>query len=153
MADIVFTGKMTSFSANTPVKDSAVTKFTIVVTEDTTVRTFPGQFKHPKLDVFDSMAANDIWDKVSVPMKDYLVEYDMQCGDTKFTAKVDSLSAVIRHTKDGTPFTVYTLRFVKEVEKDIDWQLSCYLKVKEEDPETGKKTDKLFACEMTEKEI
>lgn len=151
MADILFTGKMTAFNANVPVKESAITKFTVVVTEETSVRTFPGQFKHPKMDVFDSIANNDIFDKISIPCKDYLVEYDMVFGDTAFVAKLDNLSATIKHTKDGSPFTVYTLRFVKEVEKDIDWQLSCYAKLKEENEE-GKKVDKLFTCSMTEKE-
>lgn len=151
MADILFSGKMTSFQANAPLKEGAITKFTVVVTEDTSVRTFPGQFKTPKLDVFDSMAANDLFDKISIPLKDYLVEYDMKFGDTEFTAKIENLSASIKHTKDGTAFTVYTLRFTKEVEKDIDWQLSCYLKVKEENEE-GKKIDKLFTVEMTEKD-
>lgn len=113
MADILFTGKMTSFNANVPVKESAITKFTVVVTEETSVRTFPGQFKHPKMDVFDSIANNDIFDKISIPCKDYLVEYDMVFGDTAFVAKLDNLSATIKHTKDGSPFTVYTLRFVK----------------------------------------
>lgn len=151
MADIIFTGKMTSFNANVPLKESAITKFTLVVTEDQTVRTFPGQFKHPKMDVFDAMANNDIFDKISIPCKDYMVEYDVTFGDTSFVAKLENLTAAIKHTKDGTAFTVYTLRFVKEVEKDIDWQLSCYAKLKEED-ENGKKVDKLFTCEMTEKE-
>lgn len=150
MADITFSGKMTSFQANAPLKESAITKFTVVVTEDTSVRTFPGQFKTPKLEVFDSMAANDLFDRISIPLKDYLVEYDMKFGDTSFTAKIENLTAVIKHTKDGAPFTVYTLRFTKEVEKDIDWQLSCYVKIKEENDD-GKKVDKLFNVEMTEK--
>lgn len=151
MADILFTGKMTSFTPNVPLKEGAITKFTIVVTEDTSVRTFPGQFKTPKLDVFDAMAANDLFDRISIPLKDYIVEYDVKFGDTLFAAKLENLTAVIKHTKDGSPFTVYTLRFAKEVEKDIDWQLSCYVKVKEENDE-GKKVDKLFTCSMTEKE-
>lgn len=151
MADILFTGKMTSFKANAPMKDSAITKFTIVVTEETTVRTFPGQFKHPKMDVFDSIANNDIFDKINIPCKDYMVEYDMTFGDTSFVAHLDNLAANVKHTKDGTPFTVYTLQFSKEVEKDIDWALSCYEKVKEENDE-GKKVDKLFSCTMTEKD-
>lgn len=151
MADVLFTGKMTAFQANAPMKDSAITKFTVVVTEDTSLRALPGQFKHPKLDVFDHMANNDVFDRISIPCKDYMVDYDMVFGETQFVAHLDNLSAVIKHRKDGTAFTVYTLRFTKQVEKDIDWQLSCYNKLKEEN-EDGKKIDKEFPCTLTVKD-
>lgn len=149
MADISFEAKMTNFIPNAPLKDGAVTKFTIVVKEDSSNRTFPNQFKTPKLSVFESNAVNDLFDKINVPLRDYIVEYDMTFGDTAFRAKIDNLSAIIKRRKDGTAFTVYTLKFVKEVEKDVDWRLSCYVKLKEENDD-GKKVDKLFTVNMTE---
>lgn len=149
MADISFEAKMTNFIPNAPLKDGAVTKFTIVVKEDSSNRTFPNQFKTPKLSVFESNAVNDLFDKINVPLRDYVVDYDMTFGGIAFRAKIDNLSAAIKRRKDGTAFTIYTLKLVKEVEKDIDWKLSCYVKLKEENDD-GKKVDKFFAVNMTE---
>lgn len=148
MADILFDSKMTSFKFDVK-KENLLTTFTLQVTEETSVRSFVKQFKYPVLDVFASTANGDIFDKISIPCSDYLVKYKMNLGDLEFEVKLENISATIRHTKDGTPYTIYNLRYVKELDKDLDPKLSTFLKVKVVDPETGKKSDKYFNTEMT----
>jgi hypothetical protein len=152
MADIMFDSKMTSFNVVVK-KDNIFTSFNLQVVEDSSVRKFPQQFKYPDLtSVFSSNALDDVFDKISIPCSDYLVEYDMKIGDLEFVAKLDTISAVVKREKDGTAYTVYNLRYIKELDKDVDPKLSTFLKVKEVDIETGKKTDKFFPTEMTVKE-
>lgn len=149
--DIVFDSKMTAFNVVVK-KDNIFTSFNLQVIEDTSVRSFPKQFKYPELTAFGSNATEDIFDKINIPCDDYLVEYDMKFGDTEFVAKLENISATIKKTKDGSPYTIYNLRYVKELDKELDPKLSTYLKVKEVDAETGKKKDKFFNTEMTVKD-
>ena len=146
--EIVFDSKMTAFNVVVK-KDNIFTSFNLQVVEDTSVRTFTKQFKYPVLDVFAPNANADVFDKINIPTSDYLVSYDMTLGDLAFVAKLENISASIRRTKDGTPYTIYNLRYVKELDKDTDSKLSTFLKVKEIDSETGKKKDKFFATTMT----
>lgn len=146
---IMFSATMTKFNVNVK-KENIFTCFSLQVVEDTSVRSFPRQFKTINLDVFDHMAHNDVFDKINIPCADYMVEWDMAFGETEFTAKLENISANVKRTKDGTPYTVYNLNFIKEIDKDIDVKLSCYLKQKEED-ETGKKKPKLFNTVMIAK--
>ena len=146
--EIVFDSKMTAFNVVVK-KDNIFTSFNLQVVEDTSVRTFTKQFKYPELDVFAPNANADVFDKINIPTSDYLVSYDMTLGGLAFVAKLENISASIRRMKDGTPYTIYNLRYVKELDKDTDSKLSTYLKVKEIDSETGKKKDKFFATTMT----
>lgn len=148
---ISFYGKMTSFSVKVK-KEQFTTCFTVQLTEDTGVRSFPQQFKTVDLGVFDAMATNDVFDKISIPYSDYMVEYDMTFGDTNFVAKIENISASIKRPKDGgVPTTTYTVRFVKELDKDVDPKLATYVNAKELNEE-GKKVDSYFSVELVAKE-
>lgn len=140
---------MTKFNVNVK-KDNIFTCFSIQVCEDSSVRTFPGQFKRIDLGVFDSVANNDVFDKINVPCDDYNLKYTMNFEDLNFEVKLESISAAIKHTKTGTPYTVYNLNFVKEIEKEVDLKLASFVKYKEEDPESGKKKVKYFSVDMEE---
>ena len=76
----------------------------------------------------------------------------MQYEGLEFEVKLESISANIKRTKSDVPYTVYNLNFVKEIDKDIDLKLAQFVKYKEEDVETGKKTVKYFSVEMDSKE-
>ena len=149
--EIVFDSKMTAFNVVVK-KDNIFTSFNLQVVEDTSVRTFTKQFKYPELDVFASNATADVFDKINIPTSDYLVSYDMTLGDLAFVAKLENISASIKRTKDGTPYTIYNLRYVKELDKDTDMKLAAYVKYKEVNSETGKKEPKFFNTTMTIKD-
>ena len=134
---------MTKFNVNVK-KEDIWTCFSLQVMEDTSVRTFPRQFNRIDLGVFDSVANNDVFDKINVPCDDYNLQYTMDFEDLQFDVKLESISAAIKHTKTGTPYTVYNLNFVKEIEKEVDLKLASFVKYKEEDPESGKKITHLY---------
>lgn len=144
-------GTMTKFNVNVK-KDNIYSCFSIQVVEDSTVRTFPGQFKRINLSVFDTMAANDVFDKINVPCEEYNLKYVMQFDELEFEAKLESMSACIKKTKDGVPYTVYNMNFIKEIEKENDLKLASFVKYKEEDPETGKKKVKFFNVSLDYKD-
>lgn len=149
MADkIGFQSTMTKFNVNIK-KDNIFTCFSLQVVEDSSVRSFPGQFKSIDLGVFDSMANNDVFDKINIPCDDHNLNYEMEFGELTFTAKLESINAVIKRTKNDTPFTVYNLNFIKEIDKDVDPKLGTFVKYKEVD-EDGKKKIKYFITSMNE---
>ena len=150
MSDTIrFSSSMTKFKIGIK-KENIFACFSLKILEDTTVRTFPSQFKSIDLGVFDHMACNDMFDKINIPLDSYNLHYNIELGDLEFNAKLESLSAVIKRTKADVPFTEYTLNFIKEIDKEIDPKLSHFLKLKEEDPETGKKKVKWIDTTMTE---
>jgi hypothetical protein len=141
---------MTKFNVNVK-KDNIYSCFSLQVVEDSTVRTFPGQFNRLDLGVFDSVASNDVFDKLNIPCSEDNLKYNIDFEGLNFEAKLDSMSAVIKR-KNDVPYTVYTLNFIKEIDKNIDLKLASFVKYKEEDPETGKKKVKFFNVVMNEKE-
>lgn len=151
MADTIrFSSTMTKISSNIKKEDVFVC-FTLKVLEDSSVRTFPGQFHTIDLSVFDSMATNDVFNKINIPTDDYNIEYKVNLGDLEFNAKLESINANVKHTKDGTAYTEYNLNFIKSLDKDVDTKLSYFLKLKETDEE-GKKRIKWIDTTMTEVE-
>lgn len=151
MADkIMFQSTMTKFNVNVK-KENIYTCIGLQLVEDSSVRGFPPQFHSVDLGVFDHMASNDVFDKINIPFNDYNIKYDVTFGDTTFTAKIENIAACIKHTKDGTPYTVYNINLVKEIDKDVDTKLSTYLKYKETDDE-GKKKIKYFMTTLAEVE-
>lgn len=151
MADTIrFSSTMTKISSNIKKEDVFVC-FTLKVLEDSSVRTLPGQFHTIDLSVFDSMATNDVFNKINIPADDYNIEYKVNLGDLEFNAKLESINANVKHTKDGTAYTEYNLNFIKSLDKDVDTKLSYFLKLKETDEE-GKKRIKWIDTTMTEVE-
>ena len=151
MADTIrFSSTMTKISSNIKKEDVFVC-FTLKVLEDSSVRTFPGQFHTIDLSVFYSMATNDVFNKINIPADDYNIEYKVNLGDLEFNAKLESINANVKHTKDGTAYTEYNLNFIKSLDKDVDTKLSYFLKLKETDEE-GKKRIKWIDTTMTEVE-
>lgn len=151
MADTIrFSSTMTKISSNIKKEDVFVC-FTLKVLEDSSVRIFPGQFHTIDLSVFDSMATNDVFNKINIPADDYNIEYKVNLGDLEFNAKLESINANVKHTKDGTAYTEYNLNFIKSLDKDVDTKLSYFLKLKETDEE-GKKRIKWIDTTMTEVE-
>lgn len=148
METIKFSGTMTKFNVNVK-KDNIYTCFSVQVVEDSSVRTFPRQFSRIDLGVFDSVAQNDVFDKINVPCEDYNLQYKVNFENLEFDAKLESISAAIKR-KNDVPYTTYTLNFHKEIDKNIDLQLASFVKYKEEDPETGKKVVKLFNIDLEE---
>lgn len=148
---IRYSATMTKFNVNVK-KDNIYSCFSLQVLEDSSVRTFPRQFNRIDLGVFDSVANNDVFDKINVPCEDYNLKYVMQYEGLEFEVKLESISANIKKTKTDVPYTVYNLNFVKEIDKDIDLKLAQFVKYKEEDVETGKKVVKYFSVEMESKE-
>lgn len=151
MADTIrFSSTMTKISS-TIKKEDVFVSFTLKVLEDSSVRTFPGQFHTIDLSVFDSMATNDVFNKINIPADDYNITYKVNLGDLEFDAKLESLNATVKHTKDGTAYTEYNLNFVKSLDKDVDTKLSYFLKLKETDEE-GKKRIKWIDTTLTEED-
>lgn len=148
---IRYSATMTKFNVNVK-KDNIYSCFSLQVLEDSSVRTFPRQFNRIDLGVFDSVANNDVFDKINVPCEVYNLKYVMQYEGLEFEVKLESISANIKKTKTDVPYTVYNLNFVKEIDKDIDLKLAQFVKYKEEDVETGKKVVKYFSVEMDSKE-
>ena len=151
MADTIrFSSTMTKISSNIKKEDVYVC-FTLKVVEDPSVRTFPGQFHTIDLGVFDSIANNDVFNKINIPAEDYNLTYKVNLGELEFNAKLESINASVKHTKEGTAFTEYNLNFIKSLDKDVDTKLSYFLKLKETDEE-GKKRIKWIDTTMTEVE-
>lgn len=146
---IMYSATMTKFNVNVK-KDNIWTCFSLQIVEDTSVRTFPRQFSRIDLGIFDSVANNDVFDKINVPCDEYNLKYTMNYEDLQFDVKLESINAAVKHDKAGVPFTVYNLNFVKEIDKEVDLKLASFVKFKEEDPETGKKKVKFFNVEMNE---
>lgn len=151
METIKFSGTMTKFNVNVK-KDNIYTCFSVQVVEDSSVRTFPRQFNRIDLSVFDSVAQNDVFDKINVPCEEYNLQYKVNFENLEFEAKLESINAAIKRSKTDVPYTTYTLNFVKEIDKNVDLQLASFVKYKEEDPETGKKVVKYFSIDMEEKQ-
>ena len=142
MADTIrFSSTMTKISSNIKKEDVYVC-FTLKVVEDTSVRSFPGQFHTIDLGVFDSIANNDVFNKINIPAEDYNLTYKVNLGELEFNAKLESIN-------EGTAFTEYNLNFIKSLDKDVDTKLSYFLKLKETDEE-GKKRIKWIDTTMTE---
>ena len=151
MADkIRFSSTMTKISSNIK-KEDVYVFFTLKVVEDTSVRTFPSQFHTIDLGVFDSIANNDVFNKINIPAEDYNLSYNIKFDELEFGARLESINATVKHTKDGTAYTEYNLNFVKSLDKEIDTKLSYFLKLKEADEE-GKKRIKWIDTTMTEDE-
>lgn len=149
MADkIRFSSTMTKISSNIK-KEDVYVFFTLKVVEDTSVRTFPSQFHTIDLGVFDSIANNDVFNKINIPAEDYNLSYNIKFDELEFGARLESINATVKHTKDGTAYTEYNLNFVKSLDKEIDTKLSYFLKLKEADEE-GKKRIKWIDTTMTE---
>lgn len=140
---------MTKFNVNVK-KDNIYSCFSLQVVEDSSVRTFPRQFNRLDLSVFDSVANNDVFDKLNIPCSEDNLQYIIDFEGLNFEAKLDSMSAVIKR-KNDVPYTVYTLNFIKEIDKEVDLKLASFVKYKEEDPETGKKKVKYFNLVMNDK--
>ncbi len=140
---------MTKFNVNVK-KDNIYSCFSLQVVEDSSVRTFPRQFNRIDLSVFDSVANNDVFDKLNIPCNEDNLQYIVDFEGLNFEAKLDSMSAVIKR-KNDVPYTVYTLNFIKEIDKEVDLKLASFVKYKEEDPETGKKKVKYFNIVMNDK--
>ena len=151
MADTIrFSSTMTKISSNIK-KEDVYACFTLKVIEDSSVRTFPGQFHTIDLGVFDSVATNDVFNKINIPAEDYNISYKITFGGLEFGAKLESINATVKHTKDGSAYTEYNLNFIKSLDKDIDTKLSYFLKLKEADEE-GKKHIKWIDTAMEEDE-
>ena len=149
MADTIrFSSTMTKISSNIK-KEDVYVFFTLKVVEDTSVRTFPSQFHTIDLGVFDSIANNDVFNKINIPAEDYNLSYNIKFDELEFGARLESINATVKHTKDGTAYTEYNLNFVKSLDKEIDTKLSYFLKLKEAD-EDGKKRIKWIDTTMTE---
>lgn len=141
---------MTKFNINVK-KDNIYTCFSLQVVEDSSVRTFPRQFERIDLGIFDNVAHNDVFDKLNIPCEEENLKYIVDFEGLNFEAKLDTMSAVIKK-KNDVPYTVYTLNFIKEIDKEVDLKLASFVKYKEEDPETGKKKVKYFNLVMNEKQ-
>lgn len=148
---IRFDSTMIKFQPNVKKEDIYVS-FQLKITEDSTTRGLPQQFKSQidLSDVFQSLAVNDVWDKVNIPVNEYRMNYEVTFDSQVFNAKLENIAAAIKKDKTGVPFTEYTLTFWKELDKDQDTALSLYLKRKEEDPETGKKKVALYNTVLKE---
>ncbi len=153
MSDIKFKAVMTKFQ---PIikKDSVIVSFKLKVVEDTSIRTFPQQFRGQidLMSLFASNATQDVWIKSSIPLSDYRMKYEMTFDQYVFDARLDQIDTTRKEAKDGTWSTEYILSFVKELDKDLDTNLSSLLKYKAIDPETGKKITVQFDTTLVEKQ-
>lgn len=153
MSDIKFKAVMTKFQ---PIikKDAVIVSFKLKVVEDTSIRTFPQQFRGQidLMSLFASNATQDVWIKSSIPLSDYRMKYEMTFDQYVFDARLDQIDTTRKEAKDGTWSTEYILSFVKELDKDLDTNLSSLLKYKAIDPETGKKITVQFDTTLVEKQ-
>ena len=90
---------MTKFNVNVK-KDNIYSCFSLQVVEDSSVRTFPRQFNRLDLSVFDSVANNDVFDKLNIPCSEDNLQYIVDFEGLNFEAKLDSMSAVIKRKND-----------------------------------------------------
>lgn len=139
---------------NTIEFDSTLTSFKLVrkgediywllqlkVIEDTSIRTLIKQFQGD-IDfngAFDQSAAQDAWEKLSIPLTDYNLDYVMDFSDLRLDAKLLNLSATRHEMKEGGWATEYVFTLMCDPDKDMIKKLAWFVKHKEEDPETGKK--------------
>lgn len=151
MNTVRFSSTMTKFNVNVKNEDIFVT-FQLKVVEDSTTRGLPQQFKAQidLSDVFQSLAVNDVWDKVNIPVNEYRMKYKVTFDSQVFEAKLENIAASIKKDKSGVPFTEYVMTFYKELDKEQDTALSLYLKRKDENPETGKKEITWFETVLEE---
>lgn len=133
-----FASTMTSLS--TQIKDDLIlNQIKLKIVEPTTIRSFPNNFKNIfDTSIFSETANKDVWDKINISLEDYNLKFIVQFENIEFDAKMTNLFANIKHRKDGTMFTEYTLVFYKELDNSIDTKLSTFLKYKTEN-EDGKK--------------
>jgi hypothetical protein len=152
MSDIKFKAVMTKFQ---PIikKEAVIVSFQLKVTEDSSIRTFPQQFRGQidLMSLFASNATQDVWLKASIPLADYRMKYEMTFDQYVFDARLDHIDTTRKEAKDGTWSTEYNLSFIKELDKDLDTNLSSLLKYKAIDPETGKKVTVQFDTTLVEK--
>lgn len=111
------------------------------VVEDTSIRTLPRQFQG---DInfngaFDQSAAQDAWEKLSIPLNDYNLNYTVDFSELRFDATLVNISATRKEQKEGGWATEYIFTLNCDPDKDQIKKLAWYVKHKEEDPETGKK--------------
>ena len=67
-------------------KEDVFVMFQLKVTEDSTVRGLPQQFKK-QIDlgnVFSTAANQDVWDKVNIPLGEYRMKYKIEFADQTF---------------------------------------------------------------------
>lgn len=151
MTIVKFSSTMTKFQ---PIikKENVIVCFQFKVVEETSIRTFPQQFRGQidLMSVFSTNATQDVWSKMNIPVSDYRMNYNITFGDKTFKGKLEQIDAVRKENSDGTWKTEYTLTFVKELENDLDTNLSSMLKYKAVDPESGKKQLVLFDTTLEE---
>lgn len=113
--------------------------FTLKVIEDTCIRFIPQQFKNDfDTSMFNASAVNDTFNRISIPLRQNNINYEITFANTTFKAQLESMSANIKHKKDGTFATIYTLSFVKELDPTVDGILASMFMVTEVD-DSGKK--------------
>lgn len=130
--------------------NTAYKSFTLQVTEESSVRSFPQQFRQDfDTTQFNEVAVNDNWDDINIPVHRYNLSYNVDFAGILFTAKLKKFSARIKTRKnrknpeDETFYTVYKLTFEKEIDPEVDGLISSMFKAKEVD-ENGK--NKLKTC-------
>lgn len=113
--------------------------FTLKVVEDTCIRSIPQQFKNDfDTSMFNASAVNDTFNRISIPLRQNNINYEITFANTTFNAQLESMSANIKQKKDGTFATIYTFVFVKELDPTVDGILASMFMVTETD-DTGKK--------------
>ena len=151
MNTVKFSSTMTKFQ---PIikEENVIVCFQLKVVEETSIRTFPQQFRGQidLMSVFSSNATQDVWSKMNIPVSDYRMNYNITFGEKAFKAKLEQIDAVRKENSNGTWKTEYTLTFVKELENDLDTNLSSMLKYKAIDRESGKKQLVLFETILEE---
>lgn len=108
MSDIKFKAVMTKFQ---PIikKDAVIVSFKLKVVEDTSIRTFPQQFRGQidLMSLFASNATQDVWIKSAIPLSDYRMKYEMTFDQYVFDARLDQIDTTRKEAKDGTWSTEY----------------------------------------------
>ena len=128
--------------------DHTLKCFTLKVTEDTSVRTIPQQFRTDfDVSMFSSNAAQDKFNHINIPLQADNISYNVTFAGIAFEAKIDSMSAVIKRKKDGTYMSTYTFTFVKELDPAVDGVISSTFKNKTTDAK-GKKSLTLYATTL-----
>lgn len=125
------------------------------VVEDSSVRSIPQQFKND-IDfngAFDVNASRDAWDKLTIPVADYNLTYQMNFSELEIEAKLVNISATRKEGNDGIWRTEYIFSFNCDPDKDMIKSLALYVKRKETDPESGKKFVATYHTELGEPKI
>lgn len=104
MNTVRFDSTMIKFQPNVKKEDIYVS-FQLKITEDSTTRSLPQQFKSQidLSDVFQSLAVNDVWDKVNIPVNEYRMNYEVTFDSQVFNAKLENIAAAIKKDKTGVP--------------------------------------------------